>query len=437
MADYIQYDTEQIRQDVLTAFEVALGQPLMPANEIRLFGEAYAALASQVFAQVNDALKQARLRYARNEKLDDIGEDRGLARTQASRAQTLIKFELKEPVSYNIVIPQGLRITGLDRTYFFETAKTAVLQAQKTEIEVEAFCTVAGEGANGIPAEAMNILVDVSNFPEYRRFNIYNSIATYGGSDIEDDESYRERIREFPNQLSTAGPAKAYRFWALSADDSIADVLVVEGEETVERKASVHDKHAFFNGRLMSEVSFDKEGSYEIGDDDLIDFTCTGQEEEVTATITRALDGVVKIIPICRGGVIPSQEILRKVYEACTKPDIKPLTDYVVVEAPEVVNYDIELKYYCTALDENAVITNVEGDEGAIKRYAAWQDETLNQDINPDMLERLILAAEFDENQRGAYRVDIVKPEHTKLKKNQIAKFSGSLTVSHEVKYDV
>lgn len=437
MAEYLNYDTEQRRQEVLTALEIAFGMPLFPGNEIRLFGEAYTALSAQVYAAINDAIKQSRLRYARGEKLDDIGDDRGLARNRAQRAQTTIHFEIEEAQKTNTIIPAGTRVTGLDRSLYFETAETAVLQAGETSIDITAYCTTPGEAGNHIPAQALNILVDVSSLPEYRLFTIYNTVESFGGSDDEIDESYRERIREFANQFSTAGPAKAYRFWALSADDSIADVLVVEGEETVERKASVHDQHAFFNGRLLHSISFDKEGDYEILQDDLIDFICSGQEEEVTATITRALDGVVKIIPICKGGVIPSQDILDKVYKICTQPDIKPLTDYVVVEAPEVVKYDIELKYYCTSLDENAVIANVEGDAGAIKRYVEWQDETLNQDINPDMLERLILAAEFDEEQRGAYRVDIVKPEHTKLKKNQIAKFSGSLKVSHEVKYDV
>lgn len=437
MADYLNYDTEQHRVDYLTALELAMGEPIYPGNELRIFVEALVAINSQAAAAVDDAIKQSRLRYARGEKLDDIGDDRGVIRSQASSARAVFRFSIEEPARTNIIIPQGLRITGLDCTTFFAVPSNRVLEAGKTSIDIECIATVPGEQANYIPAGAFNAIVDVSMLPEYRLFKVENIEQSHGGEDIEDDEVYRQRIRQFPNQLSTAGPAKAYKYWAMTADETITDVLVQEGEETVTRKASVYDKHAFFNGRLLSKISFDKEGSYEVLEDDLIDFTCTGEEEEVTATITRGLDGVVKLIPICKGGTIPSEEILQKVYDAVTQPDIKPLTDYVVVEAPEPVSYDIEFKYYCFASDEGAVVKNVEGENGAIQRYVAWQDEALNRGLNPDMLERLVLGAEFDENRQGAYRVDIVKPVFDSLEKNQVPKFSGNLKVSHEVIYDV
>ena len=75
----------------------------------------------------------------------------------------------------------------------------------------------------------------------------------------------------------------------------------------------------------------------------------------------------------------------------------------------------------------------MEGSGGAIDRYNEWQTSALNRDINPDQLRKLILCPDWDSSLVGADRVDVTKPVLTSISKSQVAKFSGSLTVSHEV----
>lgn len=106
------------------------------------------------------------------------------------------------------------------------------------------------------------------------------------------------------------------------------------------------------------------------------------------------------------------------------------MTDLVQVFAPTTVDYDIEIRYYCTKDNEAATIETIEGPGGAIDQYNAWQTSALGRDINPDQLRRFLLAPT---DGTGALFVDVVSPTRTTLEKWQAARFSGSLAVSHEV----
>ena len=72
--------------------------------------------------------------------------------------------------------------------------------------------------------------------------------------------------------------------------------------------------------------------------------------------------------------------------------------------------------------------------DGAINRYIYWQGSTLDQDINPDELRKLILCPHWVENPIGATRVIITKPEYKELPSTTVAKFSGKINVQHVVK---
>lgn len=141
--------------------------------------------------------------------------------------------------------------------------------------------------------------------------------------------------------------------------------------------------------------------------------------------------GRVKIVPICAGGQIPSEDVLADVLAACSADDVRPLTDMVTVEAPETHEYDIELTYYTTKANESEVVQNVEGSGGAIDQYINWQGSTLNQDINPDELRKRILCPDWADDLIGATCVQIIKPEYTELNSTTVAKFSGKKTVKH------
>ena len=369
--EFIETDSKKIKTAILTELENGVNEQLYPGDERRIFGEALASVIVSAFNSINDACRQKMLRYARGETLDAIGQSRDVYRIEAKKASALLVFSVKTAYSTNIIIPEGTRVTG-DLQRYFITVKSVVLNAGDLNVEVEAEAENSGTEYNGIFPGGLNTIVDISGVPLIDA--VSNKFTTSGGADPENDEAFRERIRVSENKLSTAGTEKAYKYFAISANASVTDAAVFSDEK-----------------------------------------------------------GVVKIIPVCAGGEIPSQEILDEVYKACSADDVRPLTDKVVVEAPKAELYDIELTYYTTKNDESQAIKNIEGESGAISRYIEWQGSHLEQDINPDYLRKLILSPDWEKELVGATRVDIVKPSYKQLEKTTIAKFSGNISVNHIV----
>ena len=443
--DFITTNADEIYDTVMDELENGVNETLYPGDERRIFGEAIVTVIVSVYNSVNDACRQKMLRYARNDVLDALGENRDTPRLDPTYATTTLRFGIDKEMESNIIIPAGTRATN-DFVHYFLTDSTAVLYAGSLYVDISATAESGGNGYNDIPAGEISQIVDVSDIPliDY----VTNTEATGGGGDREDDEAYRERIREAENRLSTAGPAKAYKYWAMTANPLVADAVVESETETITRTLPVYDGHAFQGGaNLLPEtltvyLPSGAEAAPEIDytatyNDELLTLTLSGalsETEAVKIEITRNMYGRVKIVPICAGGEIPDEDILADVLAACSADDVRPLTDLVQVEAPKTHQYDIELEYWTTKANESEVVENVEGSGGAIDQYIYWQGSSLDQDINPDYLRKLILCPHWEEGLAGATRVNIVKPVYTELPSTTVAEFSGKLTVSHKVK---
>ena len=123
-------------------------------------------------------------------------------------------------------------------------------------------------------------------------------------------------------------------------------------------------------------------------------------------------------------------EVLDKVLAACSAKDVRPLGDKVEVSGIAQESYDIELVYYTTEDEESDTIAAIEGENGAIERYNAWQCSEIGRAINPDRLRAEILKS--DTKTIGADYVEITKPVYTVLGPDKVAKWSGNMTVTHK-----
>lgn len=366
----IETDSNAIYNNVLNSLEEAVGEPLYPGDERRIFGEALVALIVGINNQVNDACRQKMLDYARDDVLDALGARTDTVRIAPTKARTTIRFETASAISSNIIIAEGTRVTP-DNNIYFATTEAAVIDAGQTYVEVTAEAEVAGSSGNGYGIQTIGQLVDLIPYVD----NVYNTTITYGGDDGEpyDDygnDKYRERIRLSVSKMTTAGPSESYRYYALSADASISDV-----------------------------------------------------------SISSPTPGTVLIVPICKGGTIPDESVLNKVEAICSADDVRPMTDLVEVQAPEQIGYTIEIKYYTTEEEESDCVSTIEGSSGSIVTYQEWQDTVMGRAINPDYLRKLILAPT---NGVGATRVEVISPVYTALTQTQVAKCQG-ITVTHEV----
>ena len=400
-----------------------------PGDERRIFGEGLVAVFVALYNSLDDTGRQTLLRYARGEVLDAIGERLDVHRLEGSPAKTTMRFSVSTPQPNNIIIPKWTKVTP-DSDHYFATDEIAVLQAGAYSVEIPTSAVSNGTEYNGYAPGTITTLVDLIPYIE----NVTNITATAGG---DDGEPYTE---------------EGDIYWAMTADSSIIDARAVSETETISRTLTVYDGHAFIGGgRLLPDTLIVKEhGESTAGvedtdytvdyTDDLLTIELKGALADATSldvTITRTLEGCVKIVPLLEGGAVPDESILEKVLEACNASDIRPLTDVVTAVAPEVITYDIEIVYYTTPETEAEVIANVEGTGGAIDRYNEWQVGALGRDINPDQLRKRILCPSWGENLAGAFRVDVTKPVYTPVSDTQVAKFSGHLTVSHKTESEV
>ena len=442
--DFITTDADKLYNQIITSLENSVGESLYPGDERRLFAEGLVAVFVAMFNAMNDAAKQKMLRYARGEVLDALGERVGVERIPATKATTTIRFNVNSAFGSNIVIPQGTRVTG-DSKRYFATVAAAILLAGETHVDVETESVGEGTEYNEISAGMINTMVDPIAYID----NVENITITAGGTDEESDDSLRTRILAAPSKLSTAGPIKSYRYWAMTADSTISDVVVTSEQQTLIRTLDVNGRKAYKGGSLLlldTLVVYLSDGTTAAvkGSDYTVDYTddlmtitlmaggrlADATQIKVSVDTTNA--GTVRIIPICEGGEIPDEEILQKVYDVCNADDIRPMTDTVKVEPPTVRKYDINLTYYTLAEDESACIETIESDGGAIAQYTKWQSGAIGRDINPDKLRALILKPD-GENAVGAYRVAITSPTFAELDETTIAQFSGTMTVKHEV----
>jgi phage-related baseplate assembly protein len=234
----------------------------------------------------------------------------------------------------------------------FESTTDTTVNPGDTSVDVTFVCQEPGTIGNGfLPGQITNL---VDPLPWVTK--AYNITTSEGGVDWEEDDPYAERIRQSNESYSTAGPEGAYEFFAKSANQSIVDVLV-----------------------------------------------------------TSPSDGVVEIRPLLKDGVIPSQDVLDQVYEKCNARTVRPLTDHVVVLAPEAVNYNLTATYYISSENQNLVNDIQAKVDAVVQEYLIWQKSKLGRGIDPgEFVTRLKNA--------GAYRVIVETPTgYTPLQPHQVA----------------
>lgn len=371
--DFVETDTAKIYNAVISALMENVGEPLYPGDERRIFGDALAAVLILLYSEFNDKMKQRTLQYARGPVLDAIGARYGVERADPAPASATFRFSVQAAQTGNIIIPAGTRITT-DGTVYFATDAVAVLPAGSMYVDTVGTCQEGGSAYNGYAVGTIATLVDLIPYIA----GASNTTISSGGDDgepytEEGDDRLRERIRLAPSTLSTAGPESAYRYYALTADPDIIDVAIDCPEE---------------------------------------------------------LPNTVNIYPLMRGGGIPDAETLEKVEAVCSGETVRPMTDTVHAIAPTAINYTINIKYYCTQDDLAATIEAVEGEDGAIDQYIAWQSAAMGRDINPDQLRRFVLAPAEGV---GALRLDVTAPTYQAVTAAQVAKLTGTPTVTYQV----
>lgn len=322
-------DPEQMDLDIVGTVESLLQRKLERADPLRLFLRGIELIICQQRLLIDESAKQNLLYYATKDNLEHLGALVGVSRLPASPATVTVQVNLSAVRDKATIIPKGTRVSAGDDINF-ALDENVVFAAGETQHTVTATCSELGEVGNNYAVNEINKIIDPTAFLS----SITNLTVSEGGSDIESDDSLRERIRIAPESFSVAGPTGAYEYWAKTASPLISDV------------------------RVRSENP-----------------------------------GEVDIYVLEKGGVVPDKEMLNLVYETCHARAIRPLTDYLVVKPPTIYSYNIELKYWIARSKQTQAIAIQAAAEQAVEDYIAWQREKLGRDIEPTEINFMLRAA--------------------------------------------
>ena len=233
---------------------------------------------------------------------------------------------------------------------FFETIEYAEIEAGDTSIDILCQCMTEGVEGNGFEPGAIITLVDPIPYVA----SVINVDTSAGGADVESDDSLRERVYLAPAGFSTAGASDSYIYWAKSFSSAVSDVVVDDPEPG----------------------------------DVVVSFLVNGE--------------------------VPTPAIIESMYSWLNDKTIRPLTDHLTVQAPDIEYFEVELTYYINSSDYSKVTSIQNAVEQAVDEYIAWQTSAIGRDLNPDELIKRVVAA-------GAKRVEVVSPVYTPITGQQVS----------------
>lgn len=409
--NFIEYDSNDLKKDMFNNASESLKK--QGADDWTLYpgDERYQLLSAMTYcnmimlAKINKALLNSTINGATAEALDEVGKIRNCYRKEPGKSTVTLRFSLLNAVSKDSIIVKGTKVTS-DKKIFFVTKESCTIPAGQLYADVLAECTTGGTESQKYDIGKINTIVDVTPASGVKNLDIpsgadngepypYDPVKHPDGDNGEGDELFRERIKIAYATVSTAGAEFTYEYWAKSANSTICDVRVLSYTDM----PNVIDLYVLCAGDV--ECAAIKNGKYS-------------------------------------AGVLPSESISQSVLDKCQAKFRRPQGDKVSVFAPEIVNYDIELKYFTSVDEELQCIETIEGAGGAIQKYLEWQDSVIGKHINPDKLEALCVHPNWDSDKtlQGAVRVELVKPEHLDLTGKQVARFSGNLTITHGIVSD-
>ena len=386
MIKFIDMNVDSIIDYAVKGVEEKTGEKLHLGDEKRLFINGLMPLFIMIFSKCNYLKNQNYLEFAEGEFLDFLGKNFYMTeRLKATKSYSKGKIVLSEVRQEETFIESGRRISAGEiegEEKIFILKNDVIVPPGVSEYIDESIVLEseeAGSSYNNIDPGKINYIMRPIPYVD----SITNIETTSEGSDKESDSKYKSRCDLALTSLSVAGPYSAYKYLALSAHNSISSV--------------------------------------------------EGDSKE---------PGTVQIYALINDGAIATEEIKNLILESLNDIYRRPLTDFVTVEDPEIINYSIDLDYYISSdfQDEAAAWRKaIEGPnyleedntftEGSIREFVNYQKETLGRSISIDEIKNKIENSGLYEVKSstgiktltGIRNIVIRSPSNLKLNKNQVA----------------
>ena len=349
-------EMRDVESAVLTTYERICQTTLYPGDPVRLFLESLAYTIAVQNQVIDLAGRQGLVAFAQKGHLDHLGKIAGVTRLPATAARLSLRFSLASPLGFDVPVPIDTRATVQGGGITFTTLIEGVIKTGETYTDIPAVCTVAGAAANGLVTGQVSQLVD----PLPYIVAVTNTGTAMNGADIESDDRLRLRIQQAPETYTVAGSIGAYKARVLAVSTDIEAV-----------------------------------------------------------SITSPSPGIVDVRFLLTGGEMPDAAIIEMVRTALSAEDVRPLTDNVLVKAPDPVPYNIRGYWYLRRSDATMLASVTASVAAAVEKYRLWQRSEPGRDIVPSRLVELVMQA-------GAKRVSVESPEFKDVVPTAVAR-EGSI----------
>ncbi len=311
---FVERDPATIMAESKAELEILLGRTLQPAQVEQLILDFIVYRETLLVNRFNAGMAQMLIQFSKAPILDYLAELVAVTRLPASNAGCIVRFTLV-PGHKAVLIPLGTRVSTSDGVAIFATTADITVSAEVNMVDIMVHAETPGGAANGYAPGEVDKILDPLAFVA----TVSNLDTTGGGSDVETDDHFRERIKLAPSQYSSAGARSSYEFYAKSASALITDV-----------------------------------------------------------SVTSPIPGTVSIV-VLTNSEETSQAVINQVYAVCNAENVRPLTDTVLVAAPTRVDYKIEVDI---VLYEGANAATLKAQILAdLKTYATEKSKALGQDI--------------------------------------------------------
>ena len=349
-------DIGTILSQTIKDYEHRAGKVLQPAHIERLLINTFAFRELLLRKQLNEAYRQQHIPYATGLMLDVAGADFGTHRLSAQPADTVLEFSVNPSEIGNLTIQIAKGTQVLAGNVAFATTEGGQLTQNSSSIRLNAVCTQTGTVGNGYAVGQIGTLATRPH-PTIS-VSAKNTTISQNGADVENDESYRERIMLAFERFSNAGSKGAYAYFARSVSQEIIDVYVGN--------------------------AIDREG-------------------EIGGTVAVHLLG--KSMPV-------SDNLIREVGKALNDEKVRPLCDTVTVNSAKVVNFTLNAELTAfTGANVDEVLANAKSAFNAYKREV---ESKLGQDVVPLNIAKTLQVA-------GVYDVRLISPVLTAIAPDTVA----------------
>lgn len=360
---FIPTDPEDIIIWLTSMYEEIMGTTVKPASPEELFIHWMADAIVLERVMTNYTANQNIPSRAVGENLDAMAElFYAKERPKAKAATCTVRFTISEPQTFAVMIPKGTRVTDARKTLVWETTVDAYVRPGDVYADEKVQCQRPGKVGNGYAVGQINSLID----PFAYSVACENLTESDGGADAATDEEFYELLRLSMDGYSCAGARGGYIYFAKQVSTEIIDVIAAS-----------------------------------------------------------PMPAMVKLYVLMNDGTPATEEMKERVLEACSADDVRPMTDLVSVEDPEIVDYRVRLTYYTQEDSPVSAEELAAAVSAKVEEYTAWQCAKLGRDINPSRLISMLM-------ETGIKRVDLTEPAFTPLKDGggtdapQLARLAGT-----------